>query len=139
MFLLPALPLLLFPVNSFVGGSAIQTSYVQDATTPNNATVLILGGGVSGIIAARTLYKKGIKDFVIVEARHELGGRLMSYNFSGQTVELGANWVQGTQEGDGPSNPILDLVKKHKVKTQLNNIYESISESFEQRLEKART
>lgn len=46
-----------------------------------DATVLILGGGVSGIIAAKTLTEKGIKDFKVVEARDELGGRLHSETF----------------------------------------------------------
>lgn len=34
-----------------------------------NATVLILGGGVAGVIAARTLHEQGITSFKIVEAR----------------------------------------------------------------------
>lgn len=46
-----------------------------------DATVLILGGGVSGIIAAKTLTEKGITDFKIIEARDELGGRLHSETF----------------------------------------------------------
>jgi len=60
---------------------------------PKDATVLILGGGVSGVIAAKTLTEKGITDFKIIEARDEIGGRLHSEVF-GQpgrqvTVEVG--------------------------------------------------
>ena len=47
----------------------------------DHSTVLILGGGVAGVIAARTLHQKGIEDFKIVEARPELGGRLQSFSF----------------------------------------------------------
>jgi len=50
----------------------------QDA---KDATVLILGGGVSGIIAAKTLTEQGITNFKIIEAREELGGRLHSEVF----------------------------------------------------------
>ena len=32
------------------------------------------------------------------------------------TVELGANWVQGTRTGDGPENPVWTLAKKHGLK-----------------------
>ena len=46
-----------------------------------DVSVLILGGGVSGIIAARTLSENGITNFRIVEARDELGGRLHSIPF----------------------------------------------------------
>ena len=83
--------------------------------------VIILGGGVAGVIAARTLHQNGIDDFVIVEARHELGGRMMSHSFGGKTIELGANWIQGTQTGNGPANPIFELAKKHNLKSQSND------------------
>ncbi|KZS99844.1 uncharacterized protein LAESUDRAFT_609123, partial [Laetiporus sulphureus 93-53] len=79
------------------------------------------GGGVAGVIAARTLYEQGITDFIIVEARDELGGRLQTETIgvtgNEWVVERGANWVQGTQTADGPVNPIWELVQKHQVKT----------------------
>ena len=50
----------------------------QDA---KDATVLVLGGGVSGVIAAKTLMEKGITNFKIIEARDEIGGRLHSERF----------------------------------------------------------
>lgn len=89
--------------------------------------VLILGGGVTGIIAARTLHERGIDNFIIIEARDELGGRMRSHSFGNSTIELGANWIQGTQEGDGPSNPILVLAEAHGVKTHYNDLYDSLS------------
>ncbi|KAG5645648.1 hypothetical protein DXG03_005639 [Asterophora parasitica] len=92
-----------------------------------HATVLILGGGVAGVIAARTLHEQGIDNFVIVEARDELGGRLKSTTFARKTVELGANWIQGTQTGNGPKNPILTLVEKHKVKTAVSHYTGSLT------------
>jgi len=44
-------------------------------------------------------------------------------------VELGANWIQGTQEGNGPANPILTLARKHSVSVVENDYYASISMS----------
>ncbi|KAF7328966.1 Amine oxidase [Mycena venus] len=96
----------------------------------NQTSVLILGGGVSGIIAARTLHEQGIDDFLIIEARDELGGRLRSKQFGAEgrraTVELGANWIQGTQTGNGPTNPILTLAQKHGLKATESDFYNSI-------------
>ncbi|KAK0213531.1 amine oxidase [Armillaria fumosa] len=92
-----------------------------------NPRVLILGGGVTGVIAARTLHERGIDNFVIVEARDELGGRMKSETFAGYTIELGANWVQGTQTGTGPANPIFELALKHNVTTQPNDFYGSMT------------
>ncbi|KAK0463120.1 uncharacterized protein EV420DRAFT_1618926 [Desarmillaria tabescens] len=92
-----------------------------------NPRVLILGGGVTGVIAARTLHENGIDNFLIVEARDELGGRLKSQTFAGYTIELGANWVQGTQTGTGPANPIFELALKHNITTQYNDFYGSLT------------
>ncbi len=50
--------------------------------------VLILGGGVAGVIAARKLTDEGITDFVIVEARDELGGRMHSTSFGARRERL---------------------------------------------------
>ncbi|KAI0341230.1 amine oxidase [Trametopsis cervina] len=86
---------------------------------------------MAGITAARTLHDHGVDDFILVEARHELGGRIMSYTLgeSGRqyTVELGANWVQGTRTGDGPENPVWTLAKKHSLDTRLSSYFGGLS------------
>lgn len=122
MLYTPAL-LLLAAVELVHGFSVPRADYQPHH---NNKTVLILGGGVAGVIAARTLHQQGIDNFIIIEGRDELGGRLRSFSFGGKTIELGANWVQGTQVPGGPANPILTLVEKHKVKTEIND-YSSFS------------
>ncbi|KAL0575697.1 hypothetical protein V5O48_006257, partial [Marasmius crinis-equi] len=99
----------------------------SDAASTNQHKVLILGGGVAGVIAARTLYEKGIDDFLIIEARDQLGGRLTSHSFGGKVVELGANWIQGTQSGSGPANPILELAQRHNLTTQPSNFFDSMT------------
>ncbi|KAF8553640.1 amine oxidase [Imleria badia] len=91
------------------------------STVPNHTTVLILGGGMTGIIAARTLHEQGIDDFIILDAKIELGGRMSPKTFgvTGRQVviEAGPNWVQGTQEGNGRANPIWELALKHNLTT----------------------
>jgi monoamine oxidase len=76
----------------------------QDAT---HTTVLILGGGVSGITAAKTLAGEGITNFKIIEARDELGGRLRSERFGerGREVTVEVRWY---------SNPSKSL---HRILT----------------------
>lgn len=106
-------------------------SVSKDILATKDAKVLILGGGVAGVVAARTLHEQGISDFIIVEAREELGGRMMSHTFGVEgkeyTVELGANWVQGTQTGNGTENPIWGLARKHNITTQRSDYFTSIS------------
>ncbi|KAL1754515.1 hypothetical protein FB107DRAFT_215570 [Schizophyllum commune] len=112
--------------------------------------ILILGAGVSGIIAARTIHKHGHHNFLLVEAQPEIGGRLKSGTIGGHTIEHGANWIQGLDarglngstgfadqstyyrehctEGDSETaNPILCLALKHGQKTVNNGLYGSMT------------
>ncbi|KAH9948514.1 amine oxidase [Amylocystis lapponica] len=114
-----------------VPSSLVHARSIKHASDKSSPRVLILGGGVTGVIAARTLHEQRITNFAIVEARDELGGRLKSTTFGTpgrqSTIELGANWVQGTQTDDGPANPIWTLAQKHGLKTQPNDWYGSIT------------
>lgn len=48
-----------------------------------DAEVLILGAGISGITAAKTLHDNGITNFTILEQRDRIGGRINSSRFAG--------------------------------------------------------
>jgi len=105
-----------------------QQSHV---TEPSDFQVLILGGGVTGVMAAETLHRRGIHNFKIIEAREALGGRMKSFSFGAAgkeyVLESGADWIHGTQTDNGPSNPIFDLARKHNLLTQPNDYDGSIS------------
>ena len=60
------------------------------------ASVAIIGGGLSGLYAAYLLEKKGI-DYVLLEARPTLGGRIVTAKFSRDnrsidSFDLGPSW-----------------------------------------------
>jgi monoamine oxidase len=57
--------------------------------------VIIIGAGFAGLSAAYYLHKKKI-DYVILEARNRIGGRVFSHTIDEQenlVIELGAEWV----------------------------------------------
>lgn len=55
------------------------------------ANIAIIGGGVSGLYAAYMLECYGIRDYVLLEAREALGGRIMSVAATDKTTpEVGA-------------------------------------------------
>lgn len=116
---------------SLIAGALAQANITNVGAPPNNTKVLILGGGMTGVIAARTLHQQGIDDFVIVDAKTELGGRMIPHTFGllGRqvVVEMGPNWIQGTQEGNGTANPIWLLAQKHNLSTVYNDMYGSVS------------
>ncbi|KAG6370738.1 hypothetical protein JVT61DRAFT_11125 [Boletus reticuloceps] len=115
--------------------SILSGVFAQNAkstsTAPNHTTVLILGGGMTGVIAARTLHEQGIDDFIILDAQAGVGGRMIPETFGvpgrQSVIELGPNWVQGTQQGNGPVNPIWELALKHNLTTAYNDLYGSIT------------
>lgn len=100
-------------------------------TSTHDHQILILGGGVAGVMAAATLHSRGIDNFKIIEARNTLGGRMKSVSFGAPdrqyVLELGADWIHGTQTDDGPSNPIFDLALKHNLSSQPNHYRGSMS------------
>ena len=87
------------------------TVAIKETQNVHHSKILILGAGMSGIKAAETFYKAGIDDFTILEAWHRVGGRMRTTTFQNTTIELGANWVQGTK-----NNPIWELAKKYNLK-----------------------
>ncbi|XP_070578791.1 uncharacterized protein [Ptychodera flava] len=82
-------------------------------STEGTPRVLILGAGMSGIAAAKTLADSGVDDFLILEGDSDIGGRVKSTSFGGQLIELGANWVHF---GNSSDNPIWQLKEKYNIR-----------------------
>jgi monoamine oxidase len=60
--------------------------------------VAIIGAGLAGLMAARTLVAKG-KNVLVLEAQNRVGGRTLNHVLSeGRVLELGGQWLGPTQE-----------------------------------------
>lgn len=75
------------------------------AASPRAADVIVIGAGLAGLAAARTLTDRGY-DVIVLEARQRLGGRLFTDMTLGVPFEVGAGWIHGP---DG--NPITALAR----------------------------
>merc|ERR1711935_172187 len=94
------------------------------------SSIIIIGAGASGISTAHTLIKKGYKNKItIVENYDQAGGRMRNAEFQGEQVELGANWVTGTEKKhhkDGKGvNPLWKLAKACGLKGYVEKETES--------------
>ena len=76
---------------------------VPFSVVKSETEVLVLGAGIAGTSAAKTLSDGGIKNFLILEAEDRIGGRVKNTVLqSGVRVELGANWIQGIDLASSP-------------------------------------
>lgn len=78
---------------------------------PRSADVVVVGGGISGLVAAHEIAKRG-RDVLLVEARHRVGGRVLNHRLdAGAVIESGGAFVGPTQ------GHILRLAKDLGVRT----------------------
>jgi monoamine oxidase len=77
------------------GGLVVSTSSFSNILIGKKPKVIIIGAGFAGLSAAYYLSKKNI-DFVILEARNRISGRVFSHTIDpaeNLVIELGAEWV----------------------------------------------
>lgn len=87
-------------VSLATGGWIVASSSLESFLIQRRAKVIIIGAGFAGLAAANYLYKKKI-DFVILEARNRIGGRVFSHTIDEKenlVIELGAEWVGNSHE-----------------------------------------
>ncbi len=93
-------------LRSTAGALTLPAFSTAFAALPTNPEVVIIGAGVAGTTAAKTLRAKGI-DCVILEARDRIAGRAYTdTSIFGAPYDLGAAWLHSADE-----NPVTDLIE----------------------------
>ena len=82
---------------------------VSCSATPTNADVIVIGAGMAGVTAARTLVDDYNATVIVLEARNRIGGRLYAVNttYAGY-VDTGAMWIHEAT----PENPLYQLAEE---------------------------
>lgn len=79
-------------------------------------TILIIGAGIAGLVAAQKLQMLGHK-VILLEARNRIGGRIDTCDWQGTTIDRGASWIHGAK-----NNPITALAQQFGVKTAVSDV-----------------
>ncbi|KAF1891018.1 hypothetical protein Lal_00001153 [Lupinus albus] len=91
----------LFSANFLDGGVA---TCIEGQHTPS---VIVIGAGISGVAAARSLYDASFK-VTVLESRDRLGGRIHTDYSLGCPVDMGASWLHGVCN----ENPLAPLIRR---------------------------
>ncbi len=76
----------------------------------SQADVIVVGAGLSGLYAARTLHKAGFTSHLL-EARDRVGGRTHSERIGNARLDVGGQWVGPTQERVLALSDALDVAR----------------------------
>jgi monoamine oxidase len=90
------------------------------AVAQNRPRVIIVGAGIAGLAAARTLADKGIST-VVLEASNRIGGRVFTDTSLGIPLDLGASWIHGIT-----NNPIARIARANNIATKATD-YDNIT------------
>ncbi|KAG7458594.1 hypothetical protein MATL_G00222110 [Megalops atlanticus] len=68
--------------------------------------IVVIGAGLAGLAAAKSLLENGFTDVTVLEASDRIGGRVQSVQHGQATLELGATWIHGAH-----GNPVFHLAE----------------------------
>lgn len=87
---------------------------------------IIIGGGITGIAAARVMQQRGRDNFLILEAEAQAGGLLRSETIDGHHFDLGGGHVLHSKYPE-----VLDWIYTHISKNQFNEMKTEIKIDLE--------
>ena len=74
-------------------GHRLRSGAVPPATVQRRAQVLVVGGGIAGLAAARAFSRAGIDDVQLLELEDQPGGNSRGHVLAGQPCPLGAHYL----------------------------------------------
>jgi monoamine oxidase len=109
-----------FAASTSVVGGGLAAACASDPPRPpasDTKSILIVGAGMAGLAAARSLADAGWPVRVI-EARDRIGGRVYTNRDWGVPLEMGASWIHGTT-----NDPMMELARKAQAQLVTTNYY----------------
>ncbi|XP_073156948.1 probable polyamine oxidase 4 [Henckelia pumila] len=104
-------------------------AYVETQQSPL-PSVIVIGGGISGIAAARMLHNACIK-VTLLESQDRIGGRIRTDYSFGYPIDMGASWLHGVCN-ENPLSPIIRRLglKLYRTSGEDSILYDHDLESY---------
>ncbi|KAI5683816.1 hypothetical protein M9H77_05044 [Catharanthus roseus] len=90
--------------SNFLDGTFLSRIDRRHSPRPS---VIVIGGGISGVAAAKVLQNASFK-VVLLESRDRIGGRIHTDYSFGCPVDMGASWLHGVCN----ENPLAPLIRR---------------------------
>jgi monoamine oxidase len=112
-------------MSTVTGGLVAACTPGRDSAPPppppeikaDTKSVLIVGAGMAGLAAARSLVDAGWP-VRLIEARDRIGGRVYTNRDWGVPIEMGASWIHGTA-----NDPMMELARKAQAQVIPTDYY----------------
>lgn len=92
-----------------------------------NVSLVIIGGGSAGLASAISAYDNGVKDILVIEKSHELGGILNQCIHSG----FGLSLLKEELTGPEYAHHFINELKKRNIKYLLDSLVLEINKNLE--------
>uniref|UniRef100_A0A1B6G6I5 Amine oxidase domain-containing protein n=1 Tax=Cuerna arida TaxID=1464854 RepID=A0A1B6G6I5_9HEMI len=97
-------------MNSWVVLFTICFSTVYCDSGAERHRVVVVGAGASGFSAAAALLENDVSDIVVLEASSRIGGRILTVEYGGVPIDVGAEYCDGMKE-----NVVYDYANPHDL------------------------
>ncbi|MEM8863652.1 MAG: FAD-dependent oxidoreductase, partial [Chloroflexota bacterium] len=103
-----------------LSAAALATASLSNCMSNlSSEKILVIGAGMAGLAAGRTLHDAG-HSVTVLEGRDRIGGRVWTSKlWPDAPIDMGASWIHGVRRN--PINELADQISAPRLETDYDN------------------